>query len=53
MKTVQFFSALLLMGAIVSVSSCKPTTDSTSSLPAEVEDNFNFIVANDLGRNGY
>lgn len=53
MKTVQFFSALLLMGAIVSVTSCKPTTDSTSSLPAEVEDNFNFIVANDLGRNGY
>lgn len=53
MKTVQFFSALLLMGAIVGVSSCKPTTDSTSSLPAEVEDNFNFIVANDLGRNGY
>lgn len=53
MKTVQFFSALLLMGAIVSVSSCKPTTESTSSLPAEVEDNFNFIVANDLGRNGY
>ena len=53
MKSVKLFSLLLLWGAIASVTSCKPTTDSSSELPAAVEDNFNFIVANDLGRNGY
>ena len=53
LRYIRFFSALLLVGIILCGWSCRQTTASPNALPDSVEDNFNFIVANDLGRNGY
>ncbi len=53
LRNIRFFSALLLAGIIMCGWSCRQTTASQNTLPESLEDNFNFIVANDLGRNGY
>ena len=54
LRHVRTFSALLLVGIILCGWSCRQTNDSqNSTFPESIDDNFNFIVANDMGRNGY
>lgn len=54
LKNIRFFSALLLVGIILCGWSCRQTNDTqNSTFPESIDDNFNFIVANDMGRNGY
>lgn len=54
LRHVRTFSALLLVGIILCCWSCRQTNDTQSStFPESIDDNFNFIVANDMGRNGY
>ena len=53
MKSVKVFSALLAIKLVLLFSSCHQEGANLQKLTWLPDDNFNFIVANDLGRNGY
>ena len=57
MKYTKILSSVLILGSIILSVSCASQTSTKKSqleeLAALTDDHFNFIVANDLGRNGY